>query len=267
MRARTGRFAFCLALTTLAVSAAAPAADDAPPPGQSGFVLPQQQQPPPPQQQQQPPPPQPVQMQPMQPQPAPQPVPAPAPPPQGQRFAQNRRGLMTNVRGGLGLAAAGSLSDVNTAGAMVSVAAGWEAPGGLQGFVELGGRYHQGAVEPLRGVVARQIAYADIVLGLGGRFVPMRESLVHPFFEGAVDLHILSITPPGREFENRVPITLGLAAGAGLELDVAESLSIELGVRGDFILSAQIWQDSGQTARASNPDLLVTPFLGGTYYY
>lgn len=185
---------------------------------------------------------------------------------QGQRYAQARRGLMLNAQLGAGLALSGTLATGAGYGPYGMIVMGWEIPSGLSGFVEVGGRYHSGSVSG-HGFPAVNVSYCDFPLGVGARWTPLREVMIHPFVEGVIDLHFISATLPGNEF-SRISATFGVAATLGAELDLAENFSLELGVRAEYILSAGAWnrffpldRDVGQN------DFLITPFLGGTYYY
>jgi hypothetical protein len=244
----------------VATAAAAEGTEQTPPgqpvqPVQSQFVTPLQEQPPP------------MGPQPMGPQPMQQPPPDAMT--QQQRHVISRRGLYTHLQGGVALPLSGPLSDAGAVGGWVNAAAGWEVPNGLSGFVELGLRYHSGDLPTAWGLLGTPgFSYLDVPLGIGARWTPLREFVIHPYFEGAVDIHVLVITRDSvRSTCDNALISYGLGLTAGLELDLTDTFSIELGARLDYIFSSDAWSRRAATAENSRDDLMLTPFLGGTYYY
>jgi hypothetical protein len=182
----------------------------------------------------------------------------------GQRYAQARRGLYVHVEGGPGFGVAGSLAQDGFVGAYANAMAGWEVPNGLSGFVELGFRYHGAQFTSPADGNSHDASFVSVPLGIGGRWTPLRELMLHPVLGVAADIHFMWVADRTLAASPQITYTLGVAALAGAELDLHENFSIELGLRADFILSGRAWDNINA---GGAHDFLLTPYLAGTYYY
>jgi hypothetical protein len=182
----------------------------------------------------------------------------------GQRYAQARRGLYFQVQGGPGFGVAGSLAQNGFIGAFANALAGWEVPNGLSGFVELGFRYHPATFLSTTDGSARDASLVSVPLGIGGRWTPLRELMIHPVLGVAADIHFMWVADRTLSESPRITYTFGVGAIVGAELDLHENFSIELALRADLILSGRAW--SNINAGGAH-DFLLTPYLAGTYYY
>ena len=163
------------------------------------------------------------------------------------------RGIFAGGQVGFAMPLSGPLSEGPDWGYEATAAAGlWILPT-LAGFVEAVGVFHP---------TGEGWAYTSFGIGVGARGVLAPDQALHPFGEGALLLTFVSIGQGGPEL-GEASATLGLTMSMGLELDVTEAFSVEVGVRPEFVFNAHLWPET--VARRENT-FLLTPFAGASLY-
>ena len=173
------------------------------------------------------------------------------------------RGLSLTAEVGLALAMNGPLAEAHAFGATVRASARIPLFANLSGRFEVGATYIPVAEGQLR---AEPLSYTTFGVGIGGRVTVLPEYRVHPFGEGLVLLQFVSLGQDTSPAFEGASATLGLAATAGVEVDLFERLSVEGGLRSDFLFTERLLPDS-LAVEGNGNTFLLTPFVTGSYYF
>ena len=163
---------------------------------------------------------------------------------------------------GLSLPLTGPLGAAGGAGGAVRVALGLDLLESFVGLVELSGVGH-----PLDPASADDDSpyFSAVGASVGARVLVLPTSAIHVFGDGTVGLWMVALGQGAAPAAADLSPTLGCSASAGVEIDLLPFLSLEGGLRSDFLFTHRLWSgDAGVQGDANT--FILTPFVAATIY-
>jgi opacity protein-like surface antigen len=144
---------------------------------------------------------------------------------------------------------------------------GWEFGGGLTAELNIGGMVNTltfDYYDPILGLdIHAEGNLSNVWFGAALRYHFFNPSAIVPFVGAGLQLNVWdlcntdesSCASDGKDYS---PVTFGLNGTAGVAYELSQQLAFELGLTFNWTTKGRVFND---------PEMYVTPFLGGTLYY